>query len=331
MSPPTPFKQDAQASRFSFRRKHVFLALGFVSCEVLTFFFTVMNVTYSPVVLKKLVTFPYYLVVASIIRNEGPYLAEWLEYHLLVGVQHFFLYDNDSTDRPRSVLCPYLRDGLVNYTQWPGIHQQLNVNAFVIQHLRNISFWVAIIDVDEFILPMSNLSIGDTLRHFENVGSVILYWLIYGSNGQINRTSELVMERFVDHVPFGHRWNHIVKSIINPRLVRSMGSHEVTGWENPQNGFSSDCNGTYILHWIPWELRHPRHNCLRINHYWSKSFEEFVLKIERGQVANVSKRKRSEFNQFGRVFGNTDTTLKGYAKDVKRELSKRKQCKDELL
>lgn len=33
----------------------------------------------------------YYLSVCAIFKNEGPILKEWIEYHLLVGVDHFFL------------------------------------------------------------------------------------------------------------------------------------------------------------------------------------------------------------------------------------------------
>ena len=39
-----------------------------------------------------------YLAVCAIYRNEAPYLREWIEFHRLVGVERFFLYNNESTD-----------------------------------------------------------------------------------------------------------------------------------------------------------------------------------------------------------------------------------------
>lgn len=39
-----------------------------------------------------------YLSIGAIFKDEAPYLAEWIEFHRLVGVEHFFLYDNLSTD-----------------------------------------------------------------------------------------------------------------------------------------------------------------------------------------------------------------------------------------
>ena len=42
--------------------------------------------------------FPYDLAVVAIFKDEGRYLREWLDYHLLAGVEHFYLYNNDSAD-----------------------------------------------------------------------------------------------------------------------------------------------------------------------------------------------------------------------------------------
>ena len=48
----------------------------------------------------------YFLGVAAIIKNEKPYLKEWLEYHRLQGVEHFYLCDNGSTDGTAAYLEP---------------------------------------------------------------------------------------------------------------------------------------------------------------------------------------------------------------------------------
>ena len=46
----------------------------------------------------------HYLSVVAIMKNEKPYLKEWLEYHLMQGVEHFYLCDNDSTDGSKEYL-----------------------------------------------------------------------------------------------------------------------------------------------------------------------------------------------------------------------------------
>ena len=54
------------------------------------------------------------LVVVVKLQNEAPFVAEWLEYHRLphVGVSHFYLYDDGSTDGLQAVLAPYVGAGL---------------------------------------------------------------------------------------------------------------------------------------------------------------------------------------------------------------------------
>ena len=52
--------------------------------------------------------FRYELAVVAILKNEAPYVREWVEYHLVAGVDHFYLYDNDSEDNLAEVLKPLI-------------------------------------------------------------------------------------------------------------------------------------------------------------------------------------------------------------------------------
>src|SRR5207248_10986601 len=52
------------------------------------------------------------LAICAIFKNEAPYLREWIEFHRLVGVSHFYLYRNGSTDDWEPVLRPYIGDGI---------------------------------------------------------------------------------------------------------------------------------------------------------------------------------------------------------------------------
>jgi len=54
-----------------------------------------------------------YLAICATIKDEAPYIPEWIEFHRGVGVEHFFLYDNLSSDGSKEVLEPWVRAGLV--------------------------------------------------------------------------------------------------------------------------------------------------------------------------------------------------------------------------
>ena len=53
------------------------------------------------------------IALATVILNEARWLPEWLEYHLAIGVQHAYLYDDGSTDALSATLFPYIAQGKV--------------------------------------------------------------------------------------------------------------------------------------------------------------------------------------------------------------------------
>ena len=65
--------------------------------------------------------FAFELMLCLRFKNEAPNLKEWLEYHHMVGVQHFALYNNNSTDDYRSVLDPYVNKLVHLLKDWPAV------------------------------------------------------------------------------------------------------------------------------------------------------------------------------------------------------------------
>lgn len=55
----------------------------------------------------------YKIVLCAIFKNEGRFLKEWIEYHRLIGVDHFFMYNNNSTDNYIEILSKYINEGIV--------------------------------------------------------------------------------------------------------------------------------------------------------------------------------------------------------------------------
>ena len=135
--------------------------------------------------------FSYELCIVSLFKDEGPYLREWVKYHQLVGVDHFWLYDNGSTDNWREELQDYLEDGIVEVFDWPNSPGE---TTHVFKHLTAIkdglkkaqdvdASWVAVMDLDEFLVPMRELSVVECLnKHFSDAAAVYLSWLNFGTS-----------------------------------------------------------------------------------------------------------------------------------------------------
>lgn len=236
--------------------------------------------------------FPYELSIVAIIRDEGLYLQEWIDYHINVGVNKFYIYDNGSNDNTFEILQPYIDDNIVDYLYVDDddfdrskINLQIAVyNDAIIRHKYDTRFMI-FIDIDEFVLPYKENNI---LNVVENIMScnkaaagIVIYWRCFGSSGLIKRPLGGVLRNYT-YRGYDNFWNNnLVKTIANPRLIEGFfhAPHEC-------NYFYGCCslneNG---------EVRHKKGVCctnsankIRINHYFVKSREDWKLKMKRGRV-----------------------------------------------
>lgn len=234
-----------------------------------------------------------YLAVCAIAKNEGPYFREWIEWHLAQGVEKFYIYDNESTDNTKEVLAPYVEAGIVEYTFFPGRKRQLAAYDDCIERHRLDTRWIAVIDLDEFIVPMQDASIPAFLHRMERFAVVEINWLVYGSGGAKEKTPGDVMQRFRRHSLPGHYLNHHVKSILNPRRVCTMtGCHEAARI----SGKPGDSHGNAIT--ANFRDREPQQDVIRINHYAIKSYEEFLAKRARGRARVETMRDMNYFEEY---------------------------------
>jgi hypothetical protein len=224
----------------------------------------------------------YYLTIAVVSKNESSYLPEWIEYHTIVGVEHFFLYDNDSGDDTMVRLAPFLRSGLVTYSFRHGKGIQVALFNDALARYGHTTVWMAFIDVDEFLVPVIGRSISHLLKRFEYAAAVAVNWLIFSHSNQERRVTGLVIERFREKIP-DHAENSWCKLIVQPdRVVKMTAAH-----------FAIFVNGSFLvtthhtrpgrdfyLQTLPMDQNF--HDVMRINHYVFKSKEEFVIKRRRG-------------------------------------------------
>ena len=214
-----------------------------------------------------------YLAVCALFRNEARYLPEWLEFHRLVGVERFFLYNNASTDDYLDVLAPYLEEQVVVLHDWPAPSpDQREVFDECVRLHRADARWIAFIDVDEFLFSPTGETLDLLLPEYERWPGVVVQWAMFSVAGRDGRPDDLVIDSFTlrDTEDLG-----MVKSVIDPlRTVRCMSAH----WFEYEYGLPVDENG--------WPLatagaKAPSFSRLRINHYVSRSEEEAREKIAR--------------------------------------------------
>jgi hypothetical protein len=206
-----------------------------------------------------------YLSICATYRDEAPYLREWIEFHRLIGVERFFLYNKLSADDHRTVLAPYVESGVVVPYEWPTDGGQLDAYAHCIENRRNESRWIAFIDVDEFLFPPKAGSLRDVLPDYEAFPGIGVSLMMFGHSGHQTKPPGLVTESYVK------RWlsQTTIKSIVNPRHVTECASvhHFVFDVSTTVDENGYPIHGTRTLA--------PSCERLRINHYFTKSVEEY--------------------------------------------------------
>lgn len=230
----------------------------------------------------------YTTSICAIVRNEARYILEWIAYHKAVGIDHFYIYDNQSTDETTDILIRLESAGLVTVISWPdsmpavvasGLGPQVPAyNDFL--KFRDQTKWVGYIDVDEFIVLTGFEDVQDWLRGYDDCAAVGVNWRIFGSSGHSDYDDRLVIERFTKRAPPNFAPNRHVKTFARTELIDTANTHICSMREMPvvdifkrpidiaDNGLHDEvCVGA-----------------VQLNHYFTRSRGEWELKRARGRA-----------------------------------------------
>lgn len=226
------------------------------------------------------------LAICVMFQDEGPYMKEWIDFHRSVGVKHFFLYNNNSTDNFRKVLQPYIKKGLVELIEWPSqqlgndfSHHSFEVQTGAynnaIERSRGKVKWLALIDLDEFIVPVKERTIVKVLeKHFRDVAGLCVNWQCYGTS-HVSRvgSNKSMLRQLKWKMKTDHPHNRYFKSIVrvdktaycpNPHFCVYFPGHYHVNTNRER--FDMANPGVYV-------------DKIRINHYWTRD-EHFLNKIK---------------------------------------------------
>jgi hypothetical protein len=168
------------------------------------------------------------LGIISQFHNEAPYLAEWVAYHRLVGVDHFWLYDDGSTDDWRSVLATHLDERVVEVLPLPEQHppdvptalKQPGTFRDGLRRAQGRVRWVALIDLDEFILPRTEATVPECLeQHFPKASGIYVNWRMFGTNRQVVTPGKPILAALTACSLPSHPENGNGKSLVRPDRV----------------------------------------------------------------------------------------------------------------
>ena len=270
-----------------------------------------------------------YAALCAIAKDEDPDIREWVDYHTGIGFEHIYLYDNGSALPLTGLLTEYVDAGLVTVIDYPETENpQLKAYAAALRDFGGQCAWMGFIDIDEFIVPKAHQDIKDLLDRYTDFGGLAIHWKLFGSGGHKIRPEGGVARNYTRVL----RHDGHIKSIVRPERVAAVRS--------PHHMLYAD--GWFCVNEdkVPVSAHHSYHvsRTVQINHYYYKSFEDFVRKMDRGlatpAIDGRKTRDDSELAQFSLQLnreGTPDTAIIPVLDRLGRDARPIRQRADEIL
>jgi hypothetical protein len=226
------------------------------------------------------------VAVCIIVRCENPYLREWCDHYISLGVKKIFLYDNsrEGDERPAEVLTGY-GDAveIIDYTN-EGVCAQVMAYSDCYEKHGNEYGWIGFLDADELVRVDGNDL--PTYLNTMQADVVLLSWRIMTDSGLVHYDPRPMAERFTVAKENTSLENgtEFVKSFVRGGLT---GLHfEVQPHVPSFKGKLKVVNAVGEDVTLYPAIK-PVHKVAWIDHYLTKTAEEYIGKINRGFI-NVS-------------------------------------------
>jgi hypothetical protein len=236
------------------------------------------------------------------VRNEAPFLLEWLAHHQAAGFTDFLVLSNDCADGTDAMLDRLQALGLLAHqrvesdaaegVQWTAL------KAAARHPLVRAADWIMVLDIDEFV----NVHAGDRtlpalIAAVPGASAIALTWRIFGNAGVVRFEDHPVQQQFTRAAAEAPLWPQLT---LIKTLFRNDGSYAGLGVHRPRRPDPARLAG---LVWVdgngqrlPKLYRDPppmlgiatdpnrgSYGLAQLNHYPLGSMESFLVKADRGK------------------------------------------------
>ena len=248
------------------------------------------------------------ICICTLGKEENKYTREFVQFYEKIGVDKIFLYDNNNAKGERfdEVIGDYIDKGFVEIINWRGkkLLQLSSMNDCYKKNYKNYD-WLIFYDIDEYInlVDYSNIKYFLNEKKFSKCQLIYLNLIPHTDNNHLYYENRSLFERFPERVPLtkpeGKKLE--VKFILKGNIskIRIRNQHYCNHKLKNCNGFGKK-NTIHYIH-----TKYPDYKYYYIDHFFSKSTEEFIDKIKKGDCRyRHSQRKK----KLGRYFNQSDVS-----------------------
>ncbi len=217
--------------------------------------------------------------LAAILKDEERFIDEWIVYHRMLGIDHFFLYDDNPAFPLREFLKPYRE--YVTIVDWcgmdkkfPGRCNQTKAYTHALENYACNYDWVLYLDGDEFVVLYKHENIQDFLAEFDKYAAVALNWHVFGHNGHYNNPKGLITSSLTRRMLYPGK---SVKSFTRPQYVQEIWSPHFCNLKHGKKFYTNSYDSGNAGY-------HKRKIIACINHYQCRSFKNWMDMPKRGNA-----------------------------------------------
>ncbi|MFL4472302.1 glycosyltransferase family 2 protein [Tateyamaria armeniaca] len=244
--------------------------------------------------------------IVTTMKNEGPFILEWLAYHRAIGFDDIIVYTNDCTDGTDTMLEMLQAKGIVqhriNNFQDMGLKpQHAALQSAEDEKVIKQAKWVTCIDVDEYV----NIKVGDgtldaLFTAVPDANMISMTWRLFGNADVHEYVDVPITEQFTRCAPELARKPHQAwgfKTLFQTNgIFKKLGVHRPKGlkpqfWDriNWVNGSGKPMpRDVYRNAWRSTTSTYG-YDLVQLNHYAVRSAESFLVKRDRGRVNHVDR------------------------------------------
>ncbi len=260
---------------------------------------------YTPILPRQLKPGSSGNVIVGCMKNEAPYIVEWVAYHRAIGVDNFIIYTNDCDDTTDEVLQRLQALGYVQHRSnenWKGNSpQQHALNNSLKEPVIQNAEWIAHIDVDEFInIRTGNGTLQDLFEAVPDATNFAMTWRLFGHNGVTAVNDDLVIDQFDTCAPKYCPKPHTVWGY--KTMFRNIGAYAKISCHRPNkldesqlsavkwvNGSGRDMTRDAARNGWRSSKSNVGYDLIQLNHYALRSADSFLIKRQRGRALHVDR------------------------------------------
>jgi len=236
--------------------------------------------------------------VLSLMKNEGPFILEWVAHYKALGFDHIVVCTNDCEDTTVEILQHLEKMGLVRHhptiIRGGGIQRSALRQARKLPEIQNAD-WVFVNDADEFLnIHLGNGTVRSLVEHSgDNIDMISIPWRVFGPKNVFKFHDRPVKQQF-NLAEFGYDQNpevgKFVKTLFtNHKIYKRLGLHLPV--PHPGQDYPPLCvlpGGKLYLRRGKRTKNPPLFEHAQVNHYALRSAESFLIKRARGRANHSS-------------------------------------------